>query len=84
MFTLAKLFRDSADTCPITRVCERAMSAIKLDIILESRTCPREMDQCSGISFVPEQAQCERGLYFCRRGIALPIGHLRKVNILTK
>ena len=24
---------------------------------------------------VPEQAQCERGLYLCRREVALPIGH---------
>ena len=36
LFTLPKLCRNSTDICRISGVCERAMSAIKLDLISEN------------------------------------------------
>ena len=40
-----------------------------------ARVVPEQYRYVGSAVYVPEQVQCELGLYLCRREVALPIGH---------
>ena len=74
LFTLPKLCRNSTDMsdqrCMWTRYVGNKTWPYfgKLNPLKRRISVPAQL-------FVPEQVQCERGLYLCRREVAMPIGH---------
>ena len=74
LFTLPELCRNSTDMsdqrCMWTRYVGNKTWPYfgKLNPLKRRISVPAQL-------FVPEQVQCERGLYLCRREVALPIGH---------
>ena len=74
MFTLPKLCRNNTDMSDQPCMCTRYVGNTTLPYFGKLNQLERRISVPAQL-VVPEQVQCERGLYLCRREVALPVGH---------